>query len=267
MHPIFFTFPKVIPLVGGHSIHIYGLMIAIGFLLGIWWTKRESKIVGLDPNRMMDLLFYLMVTGLVGSRILYVVHSVPNFWSDPLIFFRVWEGGLVFQGGVIACVITGIWLVKKYKIPFFKAADVFAPALSLGHGLGRLGCFFAGCCFGKQCDINFPLAIVFPKIAEGVAPHGIPLYPTQLGEFFGEMIILITLILYRKKKKFNGSVFLIYMILYSILRSVIELFRGDLIRGFIIEPYLSNGQFISLLSILLAVFFWIYLTKQAKKQL
>ncbi|MBU0505789.1 MAG: prolipoprotein diacylglyceryl transferase [bacterium] len=266
MHPKLFTFPEMIPLIGGRGIHIYGLMIAFAFLFAIWWARREARREGLNENRMLDLVFYMMISGLVGSRILYVIHSVPNYWDDPLMIFRVWEGGLVFQGGVIGAVIVAVWLFRKFHMPFFKIADCFAPALSIGHGLGRLGCFFAGCCFGKQCPIDFPLAVTFPKIIDGIAPAGIPLYPTQLTEFAAEMLIFAILVFMRRRKPFDGSVFLTYLILYSILRSLIELWRGDLVRGFVIEPYLSNGQFISIVTIIIAVFLWIFLAKRAKEK-
>ncbi|EKD51454.1 MAG: hypothetical protein ACD_62C00248G0001 [uncultured bacterium] len=265
MHPILFTFPKFLPLLGGHSIHVYGLMIALAFLLGLVWVKYESRRMGLDEAKMIDFVFYLMIAGLVGSRLFYIFDSVPDFWSDPLVLFRVWQGGLVFQGGVIGSVVVAIWLTKKYKLRFFQTADVFAPALSLGHGLGRVGCFFAGCCFGKQCPVDFPLGITFPPIPNGIAPHDVPLYPTQLTEVVCELIIFTILFIFRKKKKFDGSVFLLYVMLYSVLRYFIEFFRGDISRGFVIEPYLSNGQFVGLISIGLAIFFWIYLAKRAKK--
>lgn len=266
MHPILFLFPEWLPLLGGRSIHVYGLMIAFGFLFGMWWIKRESRRVGLDEKRMMDLFFYGIISGLVGSRILYVIQSVPDFWSDPLAIFRVWEGGLVFQGGVIGAFIVIVLACRRYKISFLQLADVFSPALAMGHAIGRIGCFFAGCCFGKQCDPYFPLAIIFPAIQGGIAPPGVPLYPTQLFESFAEIVIFIILVTYRKKKSFDGAVFLLYLILYSILRSALEFLRGDLIRGFVIEPYLSNAQFISIMMILAAVFTWAYLAKKKRSQ-
>ncbi|MBF0107394.1 MAG: prolipoprotein diacylglyceryl transferase [Deltaproteobacteria bacterium] len=264
MHPVLFDFPDWLPLIGDRDIRVYGFMIAMGFLCGMWWVKRESRLTGLNADRNMDLFFYMMISGLVGSRIFYVFNSVPNFWSDPLVFFRIWDGGLVFQGGVILCVIVAFFVVKKYKIPFFKTGDVFMPALCLGHGLGRIGCFFAGCCYGEPCDPRFPLALIFPHSDKGIAPAGIPLYPTQLMEIFGEALIFAVLFIFRKKKPFDGAVFLLYIILYSVLRSITEAFRGDVIRGFVVEPYMSNGRFISLIAVILSVLCWMYLAKKAR---
>lgn len=264
MHPLLFTFPDFLPLIGGRGIHIYGVMIAMGFLLGMQWSRYESKRVGVDEKKVIDLFFYTIIAGLVGSRILYIVNSVDRFWSDPLILFRVWEGGLVFQGGIIGSLIVIFWLCRRYQLSLRKVADIFAPALSFGHGLGRVGCFFAGCCFGKQCDPHFFLAVIFPHIPNGIAPAGVPLYPTQLIEAFGELLILIVLIVYRKRKAFDGGVALLYLILYSILRSLNELLRGDVIRGFVVEPYLSVAQFISLVTIAVCVFLWIVLRKKSR---
>lgn len=271
MHPILFRLPDFIPLVGGFGVHTYGVMVALGFLVGMLFIQYESRRVGLNVEMVMDLFFYLVIAGLVGSRILYVFAMMQvggyDFSQDPLMFFRVWEGGLVFQGGVIACVLVTIWFTRKNEIPFMKVADVFTPALALGHAFGRIGCLFAGCCFGRQCDLHFPLALTFPVGPDTIAPSGIPLYPTQLMEASGEVAIFMFLLLYRNKKSFDGTVFLLYLILYSILRSTVEIFRGDTVRGFVVEPYVSNGQFISLLAIVAAVFAWVYLAKKARQKM
>ena len=241
-------------------------MIALGFLLGMYYVKREAIRVRIDPDAVMDLFFWVMVSGLAGSRIMYILNSVDHFWLDPMVVFRVWEGGLVFQGGIIGGLPVGYWYVRKHKLPFFKLADVFTPALSLGHALGRIGCYLAGCCYGLQCNADFPLRMIFPANPDTVAPAGIPLYPTQLTEAFGELAIFAFLLWYRKHKPFDGAIFVIYFAVYSVLRSVIEVFRGDTIRGFVIEPYLSIAQFVSIIMIIMATFIWAYLRKQQKKQ-
>jgi phosphatidylglycerol:prolipoprotein diacylglycerol transferase len=265
MHPILYQFPDSWPLLGGHALHAYGVMVALGFLAGLFYIKWESRRIGLPEEKILDLFFFMIVTGLLGSRILYFINSGNNFWADPLQFFRLWEGGLVFQGGVIACVFVAIWFCKRHQLGFFKTGDVFMPALALGHGFGRIGCFLAGCCFGRQCDPGFPLAVHFPYLADGIAPPAIPLYPTQLFESMGEFAVFFILLTYRKRKPFDGAVFLLYIVLYAILRSVLEVFRGDSIRGFVIEPYLSRGQFISLLSLIAAAVMWGILKKRARR--
>lgn len=264
MHPILFRFPEWFPLLAGKALHIYGLMIAIGFLSGLLYIKYAARAAKLPEQDVLDLFFFLMIAGIVGSRILYIINSVQNYWADPLMIFRVWEGGLVFQGGVIACVLVAIWFTRKRQLPFWQVADVFVPALALGHAFGRIGCFFAGCCYGRQCAPDFLLAVHFPHIVEGIAPAGIPLYPVQLFEAGGEVLIFLTLLVYQKRRRFTGAVFLLYIALYAVLRSVVEVFRGDSIRGFVIEPYLSRGQFVSLLSLIAVIILWQYKTRSLK---
>lgn len=266
MHPILFTFPESLPLIGGKALHVYGIMVALGFLMGLLWIKRESRREGLNEETVSDLFFYVLIAGLIGSRLLYFINSSDHFWGDPLSFFRIWEGGLVFQGGVIASVLTTIWYCRRHHLSFFQIADVFSPALALGHAFGRIGCFFAGCCYGRQCDPHFALAMIFPDRPDAIAPPGIPLYPTQLIESLGEFLILAILMTYRRKKSFTGAVFLLYIILYAILRSSVEVLRGDTIRGYVIEPYLSVAQFISGLTLLTALVLWQYLKNSSRQK-
>lgn len=262
MHPILFKLPDFL---GGFTVHTYGFMIALAFLMGWFYISYEAKRVGLNSERMVDLFFWVIVCALIGARVMFVVNSVDDFWADPMVLFRVWQGGLVFQGGLIGGLLFAIYYTWKHKIPFFKMADVFTVPIAFGHGLGRIGCFFAGCCFGAPCDRDNPLGIVFPNNPDTVAPAGIPLYPTQLMESFAEFAVFALLFFYRRKKPFDGAVFLLYMMIYAVLRSTIEVYRGDKIRGFIIEPYLSNGQFYSALGFIGAVCCWIYLSRKKKK--
>lgn len=256
MHPILIEFPEWLPLLGGRAIHTYGLMVALGFFVAMLWVKKESKRVELPVQAMMDLFFYCIVAAIVGSRILYVLISVPSWWKDPLVFFRFWEGGLVFYGGMILTVLTVVYYTRKKQMPYFKVADVLIPGLAIGHAIGRLGCFAAGCCHGKEAGDSI-FAVVFPEHPDSVAITGVPLYPTQLFEAFGEMTLFAFLVFLSYRKKFHGEVFLLYIILYPILRSILEIFRGDQIRGFLIEGVLSTSQFISLIWVTVAMVLWL----------
>jgi len=262
MHPVLFTFPEFLPLIGGYNIRVYGFLVALGFLLALIYVKKESRRVGLNPDRTMDLFFYIAIFSIVGARVFYIINSVgADFFSDPLMIFRFWEGGLVFQGGIIGAIAVGIYYVRKHKMGVFKTGDVFAPGLALGHAVGRIGCFFAGCCYGKQCDLDYPLRVVFPHDPLSVAPPGIAVYPTQLFESLGEFAIFGFLLWYRRRKPFDGAMFLMYLMVYSVLRSILEIYRGDQIRGFVVEPYLSNGQFLSVVTIIVCLFLWVYLKR------
>lgn len=266
MFPVIFEFPEWLPLIGGKALHTYGLLVATGFLVGIFWVKRESVRVGLNPQKMVDLFFYVVLVAIVGSRLYYVFVSVPHWWEDPLVFIRFWEGGLVFYGGLIAAVVTNVWYCRKNRLPFFAVADVYAPGIALGHAFGRIGCFFAGCCYGREAPANSLFAVIFPDTKYSIAPYDHPVYATQLFEFASELVIFLVLFLFRKRKKFDGEVFLVYIILYPVTRIFLEMFRGDKVRGFLIEGVVSNAQVVSFIWVVLATTLWIMLKKKAGKK-
>lgn len=244
MYPVLFK----IPLFGGVTIYSYGLMVALGFVAAIFWVTRESRRVGIDPAKTMDLAFYVIVAAIVGSRILHVaVSERQKFLDNPLMIFRIWEGGLVFYGGLIASLIVALWYIRRNRMPVLPICDVFAPAISIGHAIGRIGCLFAGCCYGRLVDPPAWYSIIFPPNARSFAPTGVALYPTQVMEAAGELLIFTFLVLLRKHKKFEGQIIAIYLMFYAVLRAIIEYFRGDTERGFLIDPWLSTSQFISIL--------------------
>jgi len=256
MHPILIRWPDWIPFLGTHFFHTYGLLYALGFFLGYLWIRAEGKRLGYHPAFISDLFFYIVLASVLGARLFYFVISYPDWWKHPLDFFKIWEGGLVFYGGLICAVLVSYLFCKKKRVSFFEVADIFAPGIALGHAIGRLGCFSAGCCYGRSLDTTHWYTIIFPQVEGGIAPHGIPLYATQIYEALALFLIFMFLISFRKQKKFNGQIFLIYAILYSLVRSVLEIFRGDSIRGFVIDDFLSTSQLISLGLILICLILW-----------
>jgi len=126
------------------TIHTYGVMLALGFLLAIFLALREARRVGLDPNLVMDLSFYFLIAGLVGSRLFYVLGHWNDFRNHPMEMVMFWRGGLVFYGGLIFSFIVGVWYIKKHRLNFPKLADLIAPSIAIGQTMGRLGCFSAG---------------------------------------------------------------------------------------------------------------------------
>ncbi len=264
MFPILFKIPEWFPLLGGRALHVYGLMTAIGFMSGLFWVRYEAKRVDLNPEKLMDLFFAIVLASVVGARLLFVFVSVNNWWEDPLVFFRIWEGGLVFYGGLIGAVLTSVWTIHRHRLPFFRVADVFAPGIALGHAFGRLGCLAAGCCYGRPAPLGSWLSVIFPETEYSIAPSGIPLYSTQLMESFGLFCIFLFLFFFRKRKKFNGEVFLLYLILYPFLRIVMETFRGDKIRGVFWGGSVSTSQLISLIWIVVALIVWCSLLRRKK---
>lgn len=256
MHPVLLK-------LGPFSIYTYGFFIAMGFIAGILLAKREAVRLGEDPERIMDLSFYVLIAAIVGSRLFYIFINSEIFLSDILEIFRIWNGGLVFYGGFIAALIVGLIYLKIKKMPLWRTTDIAAPCIALGQFFGRLGCFSAGCCYGEAC--NLPWAVTFTN-PDTLAPVGIPLHPTQLYHAAGNLIIFFILWFFRKRKKFDGQLFWLYVILYVITRSFIEIFRGDF-RGEPVFGVLSVAQAIGIIMALVAIIMMIILRKRAGKTL
>jgi len=243
MHPVLI---KIGPL----TIHTYGVLIAAGFLLGLALAVRQAKKQGIPSDKIVDLGFYLLIAALIGSRLLFVLVEAGYFLRNPLDIFKIWEGGLVFYGGVIFAIPVAVWYAKKKGLDIWSAADIFAPSLAIGHAIGRLGCFSAGCCYGKHAE-DLPWAVTFLD-PESLARIGVPLHPTQLYESAGEFINFLILITLRKRRSFKGQLFWAYLLIYSVIRFTVEFFRGDEVRGFLFGNFsISHG--ISLLIFISAV--------------
>ncbi|MEC4675986.1 MAG: prolipoprotein diacylglyceryl transferase, partial [Nitrospirota bacterium] len=229
--------------IGPLTIHTYGFLIASGFLVALWLAVRQAKAVGIRRDDIIDIGFYLLLAAIVGSRVFFVLTNWDYYVNNPLDIVKIWKGGLVFNGGLLFTIPTAIWYIRRKRLDFWVTADVFAPSIAIGHAIGRLGCFFAGCCYGK------PAAGVFWSVTfsnpESLAMKGVPLHPVQLYEAAGEMLNFLVLIFIRKRGAFRGQLFWIYILNYSIIRLVMEMFRGDTVRGFIM-PGLSIAQGISL---------------------
>lgn len=249
MHPVLFD----IPIFGGVTVYTYGFLVATGFVLGIIWIIYETKRLKLDTAKSLDLVFYILVAAILGSRILYLIVNEPSrLYKEPWSIFMIWEGGLVFYGGLIASVIVGITYFRRKKMMIPVYLDVFTPAIALGHACGRIGCLMVGCCHGKVAE-NLWCAITFPNDPNTFAPANVPLYPTQIFESIGEFLIFIVLVVFRRHKSFDGQVFGFYLVCYSILRFVIEFFRGDSDRGYIIQDVMSTAQGVSIVLFILGI--------------
>lgn len=238
MHPLLV---KLGPL----SLHTYGLMIVIGFLIALALIHRQGTKEGLDGDRIIDVSFWGLAFGLLGGRIVYVITRLSYFADHPIEVFYFWEGGLVFYGGFLGGAFAFWFFCRKYNLPGLQTIDIATPSLAIAHSFGRIGCFFAGCCYGKPAH-DLPWAITFSN-PMSAAPTGIPLHPTQLYDALNAFIIFSILMFIQSRKKFTGQVISSYMMLYAIGRSIVEVYRGDKIRGFVIDPYLSTSQFISIL--------------------
>jgi len=252
MHPILFEIPRIEFqnwTLGPIPIRLYGLMIGLGFIIGIFLAARQAKKEGVNPERVLDLGVYMLLSAIVGSRILFVLTNLREFTTKPLDAFALWKGGLVFYGGLLAAVPLGIWYLQRHRLPVWKTTDIMAPSIALGQAFGRLGCFFAGCCYGAPC--SGPACVTFNDV-HSLAPQGVPLFPTQLMESGGDLVIFIVLILFRRYKKFDGQLFWLYALFYAVLRFVIEFFRGDAMRGLYFGNAISTSQIIAIGMFILA---------------
>lgn len=255
MHPILFR-------IGGLTIYAYGLFVAMGFLAGMAFAIREARRAALDTEKISGLFFWIIISAIAGSRLLHVIVEYRSFMSAPLGIFKIWEGGLVFYGGVILALVVTVFYIRHNKLPPWTTLDILAPSLALGLVFGRTGCFFAGCCHGQPADV--PWAVTFTN-PDSLAPLYIPLHPTQLYEAGAALIIFIILILTRHAKRFEGQIMWTFLFLYAVARFIIENYRGDP-RGAVWGNILSTSQFISLLSGVAAlVGFFYFLRKQGAK--
>ena len=251
MYPVLFR-------IGPFTLHTYGVFIAMAFLSAIALALREARRQGEDANKILDLCFYMLVAAIVGSRILYVLINWSTFRHDPFEIVRIWQGGLVFYGGFIGALLTALWYMRRKGLPLLKTADIMAPYIAFGQFVGRIGCFFAGCCYGKTCDL--PWAVIFTH-PESLAPKGVPLHPTQLYSSLNGLFIFFVLVGIRRIKGFEGQIFWTYVLLYGVTRSIIEHFRGDE-RGMFVEGMFSTSQLIGLIMAVIAIAMMIILRRR-----
>jgi phosphatidylglycerol:prolipoprotein diacylglycerol transferase len=230
MHPDLFSIGKI-------TIHSYGLMMAIGIISAILITSYRAKKRGMDHEAIIDIAIYGVIGGLIGAKLLYFIAEAPYIFKNPKVIKDMLTSGFVVYGAIIGGVGAAYIYCRIKKLNFIKYFDLTVPSIALAQGLGRLGCFFAGCCYGKET--SSPLGIIFKN--SPYAPNDIKLHPTQIYSSIGDFIIAGILFYFARKERKNGQVAGLYMILYSIGRFLIEFLRDDP-RGNIF--FLSTSQFI-----------------------
>jgi phosphatidylglycerol:prolipoprotein diacylglycerol transferase len=236
------------------TVYSYGLMIALGILAAFYVTLRLSKKFGLDADKLSNLFIWVIVAAFVGGKLFYFFEDWDKYTQDPSQMLNVMGGGFVFYGSLIFAIPTIILWLRQQKIPVRPFLDVLAFAGPVVHSFGRVGCFLAGCCHGKVC--NNALGVTFTHPDTLAVPTNTPLYPTQLMDIGVNLIILLVVFLVRKKQQFDGQLLLIYLMMYGVGRSIVEIYRGDDARGFVFGGALSHSQFIALLIIATCAYFW-----------
>jgi phosphatidylglycerol:prolipoprotein diacylglycerol transferase len=248
-----------------HAIlHTYGFLLAAGFLVALKVAAMRGKRFGYEANLIMDLGLYILVSSLVGAKLLLLIVDWPHYQHDPWSLVR--SGG-VFYGGLVAAVLTSIWFFRKHKLPAWQTTDILAPSVALGHAIGRLGCFSAGCCYGRPTTMPWGVTFTDPYAKEIVGvPLGVALHPTQLYESIVELAIFGILIYMTSRKKFDGQIFWSYVAMYSVARIIVEHYRGDLERGFAFGGAVSTSQIIATILLAVAVLALITLRRYPQKR-
>jgi len=219
MHPVLVR-------VGPFTLYSYGLMVALAFGTTMYLAVRRAGKYGLGQEEVANLGIVCILSGIIGARLLYVVMNLDYYITYPKEIFALWHGGLVYVGGIVGGIIGGVIYIRAKGMPGWRVADLIAPLIALGHGIGRIGCFLNGCCYGKPT--NLPWGVVFKAESEaGHAFPGIPIHPTQLYESLVEFAIFIVLTLYERKKRVDGSLILLYVLLYGTARFMLEYLRAD----------------------------------------
>jgi len=228
------------------TLRTYGTMLAIAFLTAIAVIVARAKREGIAPDQVFDLSVYAVISALIGAKLLLVFADLRYFLAHPAEILSILRAGGVFYGGFLAAGFVTYFYLKKHKLPVWKVADLIAPGIAIGQAIGRLGCFSAGCCFGKPSTL--PWAYTFTDMAcfeLSGTPLDIALHPTQLYESFSAFGLFLALLLIHRRKSFDGQVFWMYAIVYSALRLGLEFFRNDE-RGMVLG-LISTSQFIALL--------------------
>lgn len=256
MHPELFS-------IGDFTIHSYGFMIMLGaFAACFYMTHAAKKELNIDSDKIQTLVIYVILAAFVGGKLFFYLEEPSFYFNPPSNMFRNFRQGFVFYGSLLFAIPVSVWFFKKEKWPVWSVLDRLAIAGVIVHLFGRMGCFFAGCCYGLPTDSG--LSLTFTDSASQAKPLHTPLHPTQLYEAFYLLFIFGVLWMVKRHKRFEGQIIFIYVMLYAVGRGVIEVFRGDLRRGFIIDDVLSHSQLISILLIIITAIFYFRFRKEAK---
>ncbi len=250
MHPILFR-------IGGFTVYAYGFFLTLGFVLGALLAARKAQKEGIPFERVVDLFFYTILSAIIGSRVLFVLINFDVYRTNPLQIFKIWEGGLVFYGGLLLAVGVSIGYLRWHRLPIWKMADLFSPFIALGLFFGRVGCFFAGCCYGKETSLPWGITFTDPN---SLARLNVPLHPTQLYDAANGLAIFFFLNWMERRKTFDGQILWLFLFLYSTTRFFIEMLRDDP-RGFLFQDLLSTSQGIGVFLAILSLFMLFYLKK------
>jgi phosphatidylglycerol:prolipoprotein diacylglycerol transferase len=223
-------------------------------------SVRNSRRLGINPEDTWNLGIVVVLAGILGAKVLLIVNEWSYYTRNPgeILSVNTLRSGGVFSGGLVAALLAAAWFMARHKMPPLRTCDAFAPGLAIGHAIGRLGCFAAGCCFGKETHAAWGVVFKSPLAAEWVGtPLGVPLEPTQLIEAVVELLNFFFLSWLIQRKHADGQVFGSYLILYGIARFFIEFLRGDPGRGIVFGGVMSGTQLIAIILVIVGGLFWL----------
>jgi phosphatidylglycerol:prolipoprotein diacylglycerol transferase len=216
-------FPDLLS-IGPLTIHSYGLFFVLGITVGLLVALKFGSDERMNPLVILDMGFIIILFFLIGSRLTYVIINFSYYRDHLLDMLKIWHGGMVFSGGLITDLLILGWYLKRNRLSFWETGDLWTPSAAIGQGIGYLGCFLAGCCYGKPTEVKWGVIFSHPN---SLAPLGIPLHPTQLYGALSGFTIFIVLLYLRARKRFSGQLLLWFLILQSIAQLFVERFRGD----------------------------------------
>jgi phosphatidylglycerol---prolipoprotein diacylglyceryl transferase len=242
MHPVLWD-------IGPVTIYSYGVLVAAGVLIGLLYARKQAPHAGLNRNEVWNLGIYMVLAAIVSAKLWLVVIDWHYFSQHPREIFTlgIMQSGGTFFGGVLGAILFAAAYTWYAKMPILPLFDTFAPALALGHAIGRVGCFMAGCCYGKPTSLPWGVKFTSPIAAELVGtPIGVALHPTQLYEAAAELANFAILVWLGTRQRFTGQIAGTYLILYGIERALIEILRGDPDRTLLMQGKVSLMQLVSL---------------------
>ena len=249
MHPTLLKF-------GSFTIYSYGVMVAIGFALSTLLVYARAPRFNIDKDRAVDLTIVVLISGIIGARLLYVLLNLSFYAANPLEIIMLSKGGLVWYGGFLAALLAMVIYIRIARLDFWSVVDLLAPYAALGQAFGRIGCFLNGCCYGMKVSPGFPFSVTFPCDTD-------PRFPSQLVSAGLLFIIFVFLLIWQNHRRFVGEIFLAYCILYSSKRFIMEFLRGDnpkILMG------LTISQIISALIFTVTLVIFILKANQCKKR-
>ena len=240
MHPILIDF-------GFFQLPSYGVLLATAVIVALWTARLRADHVDMDGTRLVDFGLWLVIWALLGAKLLLVLVELPRYLRDPAAIIGTIRAGGVFLGGFVAAVVAAVVLLRRYRLPALPTFDVLSPSLALGHAIGRIGCLMAGCCWGGSCDLPWAITYTSQTAADHLGtPLHQALHPFPVYSSLFNFALYGLLAAYFRRRPAPGRVFATYLVFYGIGRFLLELTRGDDVRGFVFGGVLSTSQLISI---------------------